>query len=162
MENMCAVIEDAGIQVVDESVQEQNLYEQLIKEISMDDPVKMYLKDIGKVPLLSAEDEIKLAKQIISKDSKNYLAHYYLGKAYIQENKSELAIIEYKMVDENALFGTELNETDFRKEYSALLLKHKHQNEALKNFLLLLLVSTLNVLKSFSFTISSKFCFIIS
>ena len=84
-----------------------------------------------------SQNAIKLAKQIISKDSKNYLAHYYLGKAYILENKSELAIIEYKFVDENALFGVELNEIEFRKEYSSLLLKHKHQNEALKNFLLL-------------------------
>ena len=68
MENMCAVIEDAGIQVVDESVQEQNLYEQLIKEISMDDPVKMYLKDIGKVPLLTNDEEIDLAKRMADGD----------------------------------------------------------------------------------------------
>ena len=33
--------------------------------LSVDDPVKMYLKDIGKVPLLSAEDEIELAKKIL-------------------------------------------------------------------------------------------------
>ena len=32
--------------------------------IGVDDPVKMYLKDIGKVPLLSAADEIELAKRI--------------------------------------------------------------------------------------------------
>ena len=30
----------------------------------MDDPVKMYLKEIGKVRLLSYEDEIRLAQQI--------------------------------------------------------------------------------------------------
>ena len=98
-------------------------------------------KKIEAVPRLikqgKTQNAIKIAKQLIAKDQKNYLAHYYLGKAYIKENRTELAVIEYKNVNDNALFGEGINELTFRSEYSQLLLKYNQQNEALKNFLLL-------------------------
>ena len=44
--------------------------------VSIEDPVRMYLKEIGKVPLLSAEEEVELAKRMEQGDqeAKNKLA----------------------------------------------------------------------------------------
>ena len=77
---------------------------------------------------------VKISKQLISRDPKNYMAHYYLGKAYVKEDRKELAIIEYKIVDENALFGEGIDETAFRTEYASLLQKTNQQNEAFRCF----------------------------
>ena len=40
----------------------------LPKEVNIDDPVRMYLKEIGKVPLLTADEEIELAKRMENGD----------------------------------------------------------------------------------------------
>lgn len=79
----------------------------------------------------------KLSKQIIAKEPKNWKAHYYLGKAYMADNRGELALMEFKAINENALFDANLPEVQFRKEFSALLMKFGHNDEALRECLLL-------------------------
>lgn len=65
LEDILAQLTQEGIEVVSE--EEENM-ELLLSDISPEDPVKMYLRDIGKTPLLSAEQEIELSKKIADGD----------------------------------------------------------------------------------------------
>ena len=58
----------AETSVEDEAIRELNLDAGMTDGAGMDDPVRMYLKEIGKVPLLTAEQEQDLAQRMLEGD----------------------------------------------------------------------------------------------
>ena len=71
-------LEKNGIKIIkskDNDVGKENM-DDIIAEVNVDDAVKMYLKDIGKVPLLTGDEEIELAKRMLDGDvyAKNKLS----------------------------------------------------------------------------------------
>jgi len=76
IEKVYEALENAGIDIVGDieaEMQDIQLTEEdfditIPEGISIDDPVRMYLKEIGKVPLLSADEEIELAQRMAEGD----------------------------------------------------------------------------------------------
>lgn len=80
----------------------------------------------------------KACKVIIAKEPRNALAHFYLGQIYLAEGKGEIALMEYKIVNQLSYFGPDLNEIEFRKKIAELYSRFNQHEEALKEYLLLI------------------------
>lgn len=61
-------LENNGMKIVDAFEKDNSALYKTIGDVAVDDPVKMYLKDIGKVPLLSGEEEVELAQRMMEGD----------------------------------------------------------------------------------------------
>src|SRR5512133_3511573 len=79
VDQLYAALQAEGIRVVETLAEigeaqpslEDDLLAELpdLADIALDDPVRMYLQEIGQVPLLSAEQEVILAKQMEAGDN---------------------------------------------------------------------------------------------
>lgn len=114
IEDMYNKFEEKGIEVKKDSEMKQNLMPKeeeidLSKEdlsvpkgVNIDDPVRMYLKEIGKIPLLSIDEEIALAKsmEVGSEAAKRKLAEANLrlvvsiAKRYVGRGMMFLDLIQ--------------------------------------------------------------------
>ena len=115
-------VDDEEIILSDEDdVDVENIDLSVPDGISIEDPVRMYLKEIGKVPLLSAEDEIELAKKMEmgDEDAKKRLAEANLrlvvsiAKRYVGRGMLFLDLIQ----EGNLGLIKAVEKFDYRKGY---------------------------------------------
>ena len=73
-------VDDSDIVLTDEDDVDMEKIDLSVPDgISIEDPVRMYLKEIGKVPLLSADEEVELAKRMAEGDEDAKKLDYHKG-----------------------------------------------------------------------------------
>lgn len=105
----------------EEEIDMENIDLSVPEGVSIEDPVRMYLKEIGKVPLLSAEEEISLAQRMENgdEDAKKRLAEANLrlvvsiAKRYVGRGMLFLDLIQ----EGNLGLIKAVEKFDYRKGY---------------------------------------------
>jgi len=105
----------------EEEVDVENVDLLVPDSVSIEDPVRMYLKEIGKVPLLSAEEEVELARrmELGDQEAKNKLAEANLrlvvsiAKRYVGRGMLFLDLIQ----EGNLGLIKAVEKFDYRKGY---------------------------------------------
>ena len=113
--------DDDLLLVDDEEMDMENIDLSVPDGVGIEDPVRMYLKEIGKVPLLSADEEIELAKkmELGDEDSKKRLAEANLrlvvsiAKRYVGRGMLFLDLIQ----EGNLGLIKAVEKFDYRKGY---------------------------------------------
>ena len=125
IEKIYDVLQTMGIELIGDidniEVQEDEMDVSVPEGIAINDPVRMYLKEIGKVPLLKSSEEVELAKMIEDGDviAKNKLAEANLrlvvniAKRYIGKNMLLLDLIQ----EGNLGLIKAVEKFDYRKGY---------------------------------------------
>ena len=88
------------IYMMNESSEEEEIDMELPKSIAIDDPVRLYLREIGRIKLLSASEEIELARVILEGGTPGAMAKRKL----VQANLRLVVSIAKKYVGRGMLF----------------------------------------------------------
>jgi tetratricopeptide (TPR) repeat protein len=107
----------------------------LIKNVVLPRKAAVAKNYLNRNDLLKA---IRNAKAAIEKDSQDVEAHYLLGKAYLADKRDELAFKEYRSANRLGIAGKNIPETEFRETMASLYAKFNEEEEALKEYILLI------------------------
>ena len=78
------------------------------------------------------------AKAVLEKDPQNAEAHYQLGKAFLADGRNEQALREFRSVSRLGIDGKNIPESEFRESIAALYAEFHEEEEALKEYVILI------------------------